>query len=752
MQPPELLADPAAALGPGRRAGDLLARRVGEEHRLLPGDPRERPAVVGEVEVRHREARRRQEPQDLRLEEDVGVGLALAEPQEEPLAARPQVEVGVGGAPRLRPRALGRGEPEAPRRLGELFAGEIGVHGHRAAEHARGGRGASTRSGSRGDPLVPAGAPLASLARARAPVKSVRQEAGRPAPAKRKYDSAPVSRDKKDHIALSDAHNSRGIELADRGWLDEAIKEFLRAIELDPGSAHAHDNLATVYSEKRRFREALQEYLTALQLEPDSATAHYNLACFLASHGQDMAVAEYGEAIQLDPEYPDAHLNLGLAYADQGKAAEAVKELEVAIGLEPKDPFPRHELAALLMDEGDYRAAIAQLKEVVRLEPENFEAQLDLGICFAQKGFYAEAERAYRRARELQPEDLLLDYNVAALYALWGKKREALEALRRAVARDAGKVRGWLQSDPMFDGAQGDRPSSTSSRTAEPAETAAARRATSHQLHPQPSSDFTSRERSGSLRPCPSSSFYRHGEELLRVALGERTAVGRAAECDVSLPDPELSRVQAVIERRADGWHLSTAPARGTASPAPRSPRPRSPTAPRSRWAPGARVFRDRRRGEDGPAPAPPGPRRAPAASAAPTPARLRCGTAAASGPTRSRSAGVDVGKEPTCDVAHRRPVRLRAPPPHRAARRRAGCSSTSAPPTGPSSRARASSRAELPFGCRCTLGDAEIVLEPRDAPEPRARRGVRGDDDRATRRCGRSSSSSSGWARPTPR
>ena len=264
-----------------------------------------------------------------------------------------------------------------------------------------------------------------------------------------------MSRDKKDHIALSDAHNSRGIELADRGWLDEAIKEFRKAIELDPGSAHAHDNLATVYSEKKLYREALTEYLTALSLEPDSATAHYNLACFLASHGADMAVAEYGDALHLDPEYPDAHLNLGLTLADQGKIDEAVKALGRAIELAPKDAFPRHELAALLMDEGDYRAAIGHLKEVVRLEPSNFEGWLDLGISYAQKGFYAEAERAYARGGALQPDDLLLNYNLSALYALWGKGPACLDALRKALAVDPAKVRGWLQTDPMFDALKG---------------------------------------------------------------------------------------------------------------------------------------------------------------------------------------------------------------------------------------------------------------------------------------------------------
>ena len=37
-------------------------------------------------------------------------------------------------------------------------------------------------------------------------------------------------KDKIDPIAQSDIHNARGIELADRGWLDESIKEFQKAI------------------------------------------------------------------------------------------------------------------------------------------------------------------------------------------------------------------------------------------------------------------------------------------------------------------------------------------------------------------------------------------------------------------------------------------------------------------------------------------------------------------------------------------
>ncbi len=58
--------------------------------------------------------------------------------------------------------------------------------------------------------------------------------------------------------------------------------------------------------------------------------------------------------------------------------------------------------------------------------------------------------------------------------------------------------------------------------------------------------------------------FFRHGEELLRVALTGPTRIGRSAECDVSLPDPAVSRVQALLERRGDGWVLLDRSGRGT--------------------------------------------------------------------------------------------------------------------------------------------------------------------------------------------
>ena len=87
------------------------------------------------------------------------------------------------------------------------------------------------------------------------------------------------------------------------GWTRPSRSSRRRSTSI-PDSAHAHDNLATVYAEKKLFREALGEYLTALKLEPDSATAHYNLACFLSTHATEMAVAEYKRGHRAGPGVP----------------------------------------------------------------------------------------------------------------------------------------------------------------------------------------------------------------------------------------------------------------------------------------------------------------------------------------------------------------------------------------------------------------------------------------------------------------
>jgi len=253
-----------------------------------------------------------------------------------------------------------------------------------------------------------------------------------------------------DKIDQSDEHNSRGIELADRGWFDEAKREFEKAIELDPESAHAYDNLGTVHVEKGDLDNALAVYLKALSSDPESPATHHYLASFLAAHGVELAVQHYRRAIELDPEMVDAHLNLGMALADGGQLEEALNEVEIAHKQDPEDEMVEHELASCLIDLQRYPEAITHLKRIIKMHPEHIEAYVDLGISYTAQGFYAEAESILQKALQLDADDFASHYHMAALNVAWGRQEQALDHLELAKTGDAARLRSWLRDDHAF--------------------------------------------------------------------------------------------------------------------------------------------------------------------------------------------------------------------------------------------------------------------------------------------------------------
>jgi tetratricopeptide (TPR) repeat protein len=256
---------------------------------------------------------------------------------------------------------------------------------------------------------------------------------------------------RQDQMGHSDDHNARGIELADRGWLDEAVNEFKKAIELDPRAAHAHDNLATVLAEKGQLAGALFEYVEALRADPNSPTAHHYLASFLAGQGHDLAIALYRRALELEHEFPDAHLNLALALADRGNLHDALAELEIAHAQAPDDEMIHHELACCLIDLERYPDAIGHLKKIIKTHPEHVEAYVDLGIAFTAQGFFAEAETVLGKALQIDHHDFAAHYHMAALYVTWGRIDDSLDHLEVAATHDREKVRLWLRDDRMFE-------------------------------------------------------------------------------------------------------------------------------------------------------------------------------------------------------------------------------------------------------------------------------------------------------------
>lgn len=71
-----------------------------------------------------------------------------------------------------------------------------------------------------------------------------------------------------------------GIFAAQNDLWDEAIFRWKKAVQVNPESAAAHNNLAVAYEKKGLLEEAEKEYETALKLDPKNSYIKANLENF----------------------------------------------------------------------------------------------------------------------------------------------------------------------------------------------------------------------------------------------------------------------------------------------------------------------------------------------------------------------------------------------------------------------------------------------------------------------------------------
>lgn len=127
-------------------------------------------------------------------------------------------------------------------------------------------------------------------------------------------------------------YNNRGYAYMERHDLDSAIRDFNKAITLDPDSdAGYYYNLGNAYSVKGYFDKSISNYNKAIQMKPAYAAAYVNRGVTYSAKGElDKAIADYNQAIQIDSMFAMAYVHRSIAYFKKYEYVDSWKDMHQA--------------------------------------------------------------------------------------------------------------------------------------------------------------------------------------------------------------------------------------------------------------------------------------------------------------------------------------------------------------------------------------------------------------------------------------
>ena len=132
--------------------------------------------------------------------------------------------------------------------------------------------------------------------------------------------------------SLAEAHTVLAAVKVGYEWdWQGAVREYQRALELNPNYPTAHHWYSLLLSRLGRYREAELQIQRALDLDPLSLIINTDAGeIFFISRKPEQALAHLRRVLELDPQFAEVHLVLGEVYEEKGDWAQAVAEFERA--------------------------------------------------------------------------------------------------------------------------------------------------------------------------------------------------------------------------------------------------------------------------------------------------------------------------------------------------------------------------------------------------------------------------------------
>lgn len=194
-------------------------------------------------------------------------------------------------------------------------------------------------------------------------------------------------------------HFNYALFLEKTGLLQEAKKEYEKALEIDPGFEQAQTRLENLPKEKippeishthdpdtlitrgddfldqKRYAEALESFVSALEQEPDNADIRYRCGHTLEMLGQmDAALEQYQEAMAIDPGHEGTLLRLALEAEKQDLIDDSISLYRELLAQSPHHLEARYKLSCALETQNNIDSALGHIYRILEMDPVHSEA------------------------------------------------------------------------------------------------------------------------------------------------------------------------------------------------------------------------------------------------------------------------------------------------------------------------------------------------------------------------------------------
>ena len=245
-----------------------------------------------------------------------------------------------------------------------------------------------------------------------------------------------------------DAKILRIIWMAKQQKLAPAQEELDKLLKEHPNNASLHYAQGLVYMKRRTssdvtyirdsknlLDEAIKEFVKAVNIDSNYYQAYNAMGVATLQLGNSSDAKELFEtALKINPQFATAYDNLGNIALINGDLTGAEENFMLSLKYNTHNPTTMYHLGQVAVRQKDYNKALTWLNHSLHINPNSAPALTLQGECYLVQGNQAAAINSFKKAITAKPENSRAYINLANIYQKRSDAEFAMEQLKTVLA------------------------------------------------------------------------------------------------------------------------------------------------------------------------------------------------------------------------------------------------------------------------------------------------------------------------------